>query len=190
MLDRPDPYPNNFGCWPEADVQTPKDHAILMSMGAWHYQLKLGPKASVGADPDEVDFWTEEHPRAELLAGLRSLLPKNTSSGWPGGAVEEFRTDLEGGSYIRIWHEEHDGPVRSIEFKFSSMGDDRTVLDRLIELSARHDVSFYSSGTSRWFDPTLKDVLIDLRATAMFKVFWERDWVVAPDGSSIEPRVA
>jgi hypothetical protein len=157
-------------------------------MGAWHYQLKLGPKASVGADPDEVDFWTDEQPRADLLDGLRALLPRNTSSGWPGGAVEEFRADLEGGSYIRIWHDEKDGPVRSIEFKFSSMGDDRTVLDRLIALSAHHQVSFYSSGTSRWLDPTLKDVLTDLRATPMFKVFWERDWVVALDGSSIEPR--
>lgn len=162
------------------------DHAILTSMGAWHYQLTLGPKASVGADPDEVDLWTDEQPRAELLEGLRVLLPKNTSNGWRGGAVEEFRAALEGGSYIRIWHEEKDGPIRSIEFKFSSMGDDRAVLDRLIALSAHHEVSFYSSGTSRWLDPTLKDVLIDLRAAPMFKVFWERDWVVASDGSSIE----
>lgn len=157
-------------------------------MGAWHYLLKLGPKGSVGADPDEVDLWTDEQPRAELLDELRALLPKNTSSGWPGGAVEEFRANLDGGSYIRIWHEEKDGPVFSIEFKFSSMGDDRVVLERLIALSARHELSFYSSGTSRWFAPTLKDVLIDLRAAPMYKVFWERDWVVALDGSSIEPR--
>ena len=157
-------------------------------MGAWHYLLNLGPKGSVGADPDEVDLWTDEQPRAELLDELRALLPRNTSNGWPCGAVEEFRVDLEGGSYIRIWHEEKGGPVRSIEFKFSSMGDDRAVLDRLIALSARHEVSFYSSGTSRWFDPTLKDVLSDLRAAPMFKVFWERNWVVALDGSSIEPR--
>jgi hypothetical protein len=68
------------------------------------------------------------------------------------------------------------------------MGDDREVLDRLIAMSARHEIAFYSSGTSRWFDPTLKDVLSDLRATPMFKVFWERDWVVALDGSSMEPR--
>jgi hypothetical protein len=159
-------------------------------MGAWHYQLTLAPKHRWGTDPDEADCWTDEQPCPELLDELRALLPRNTSSGWPGGAVEEFRADLEGGSYIRIWHDEKDGPILSIEFKFSSMGDDRAVLDRLIALGARHDVAFYSSGTSHWLCPTLKDVLIDLRATRMFKVFWERDWVVAVDGSSIEPRRA
>jgi hypothetical protein len=158
-------------------------------MGAWHYQLTLGPKATVGADPDEVDFWTSEQPPAELLDGLRALLPRNTSGGWPGGTVEEFRADLEGGSYLRIWHDEKDGPIRSIDFKFSSMGDDRAVLDRLIALAARHEVAFYSSGTSHWLNPTLEDVLIDLRTTPMFKVFWERAWVVALDGSSIRPRI-
>jgi len=108
------------------------------AMGAYHYQLDLLPQQ---ADPESGVVWREQ-PSATLLAELRALLPKSIS--WTG--VEEFQSEGDLSSDLRIWHEDGlDSPILSIAFRYSPVADDLKLLKRFIAIAATHRLLVYSS---------------------------------------------
>jgi hypothetical protein len=133
-------------------------------MGAHHYKLDLIPRSAAHADAGAHDW--DEQPSAELLAGLRALLPSNKS--WDD--VEEFESSLAWGSDLRIWHDDSiSGPVRSIEFRFAPAGDGFALLERFLVLAAAHNLVVRSVRTSKVLEPKAEEVTADLKLTPAFK---------------------
>lgn len=137
-------------------------------MGAHHYQLALIPLAFADDASDDIwerdDLWSEPPPSA-LLWELRSLLPKETS--W--GEVEEFESEADWGSDLRIWHAgQRDGPVESIVFRFSPVADGREVLERFLTTARRHGLFVYARASRCILQPRIENVERDLKQSTAY----------------------
>ena len=143
-------------------------------MGAHHYQLALLPSAFADDASDDLwevdDHWPEQPP-STLLFELRSLLPNETS--W--GFVEEFESENDWGSDLRIFHDdqpdddERNGPVFSIVFRFSPVADSREVLERFLTTARQHGLLVYARESRRILQPTIEIVEPDLKQSTAYR---------------------
>ena len=134
-------------------------------MGAHHYHIELLPRTSVGLDPEDENLWGQPPPES-LLKELRTLLPNDTS--W--GGVEEYDSDNEWSSDLRIWHEDElDSPVFSIVFRYAPIEGTTTVLERFLTLAANHNLLLYSRASRRTFEPKWDELVSDLKTTPAFQ---------------------
>lgn len=134
-------------------------------MGAHHYHIELLPRTSVGLDLEDENLWKQQ-PSESLLKELRTLLPNDTS--W--GGVEEYESDDDWGSDLRIWHQdEMDSPVFSIVLRYAPIEGTTTLLERFLTLAENHDMLVYSRATERTFEPEWDEVVSDLKTTPAFQ---------------------
>jgi hypothetical protein len=117
-------------------------------MGVHHFSLALAPRAYFsGQLPHELsasDFdcgedtslgwWALHPPSDDLLLAIRSLLPNNRA--WPGGEVEEYTSDGEWESDVRIFKEE--GRVDGITFRYSPISSPWSDVQRFLNIARLH----------------------------------------------------
>ena len=150
-------------------------------MGAHHYHIELIPRQSLGTDPEVDDVWSDQPP-AELLVELRTLLPRDTS--W--GGVEEYKSDAEWGSDLRIWHEEGvESPVFSIVLRYAPAADAQSLLERYLALAANSDLLLYSKASEQFLEPNWDDVVMDMRTTPAFQFISDPEGAIVRAAASI-----
>ena len=107
-------------------------------MGVFHYKLSLLPRAYFehevpaslsGVEIERGGWWAAHVPSERLLSALRTLLPRDQS--W--GEVEEYVSGGDFSSDVRIWKDA--GRVDGIEFRFSPVGDDWSLMQQLIRIA-------------------------------------------------------
>jgi hypothetical protein len=114
-------------------------------MGVHHFKIRLVPLACFGrqlpvtlseSDLDRGEdtssgWWALHPPSEDFLYRVRSLLP--TAKPWPGGTVEEYVSDVDWGSDIRIWKDA--GRVWGISFRFSPVADGWSLMQRFLQIA-------------------------------------------------------
>ncbi len=101
-----------------------------------------------------------------MLKELRTLLSNDTS--W--GDVEEYESDDDWGSDLRIWHQDEiDSPVLSIVLRYAPIEETITLLDRFLTLAENHDMLVYSRASQRTFEPEWDQVVSKLKTTPAFQ---------------------
>jgi hypothetical protein len=117
-------------------------------MGVHHFSLALAPRAYFagqlpgelsesdferGEDPS-LGWWALHPPSDDLLLAIRSLLPNDRA--WPGGEVEEYTSDGEWESDVRIFKEE--GRVDGITFRYSPVSSPWSDVQRFLSIARLH----------------------------------------------------
>lgn len=142
-------------------------HYRLIVMGIHHFKLDVVPRAvlerHLSSGDSEVSIeeleWLPDpnfQPSASFLAQLRELLPNDTS--W--GPCEEYESDSDWGSDLRIWHAEEDNghsPVDQIQFRFSTVGDPIELLHRFVSLAASENCVLIDVESGSWFEPVVEN---------------------------------
>lgn len=116
---------------------------------------------------EEGDHWGGEQPPTAFLDELRTLLPKDTS--W--GCCEQFESDREWGSDIRIWHddeiEEH--PIFGIELSLSAGTDGVSLLESFLSLARKFGLQFYTAQSGRVLQPDLERIIQDFEQSTAYR---------------------
>ena len=148
-------------------------------MGIHHFHLDAIPRAplerhlDLGYSVSSIEDleWSpdkNEQPSPKFLSRLRELLPNNTS--W--GPVEEYVSDGDWSSDLRIWHGEEPrllSPVESITFRFAPVGDPVELLHKYVNLVAEETCVLFSRELGAWFEPTIEIVTGNLEKSRAFR---------------------
>jgi len=116
-------------------------------MGVHHFSLHLIP-TDVSANSYDNGFLHEHSVSDAILLRLRGLLPKDTS--W--GTTEEFRSDADWPSDLRIWKEE-DGTIFDIVFRYSPVTDPKELLFSFLSIAKDADFLIYEKSSKSIFRP-------------------------------------
>jgi len=147
-------------------------------MGVHHFELTLIPKLFLDHNPDfkkgswsEEQFdqiedpntgcWANAQPTGIILERIRNILPINRS--WD--SVEEFTSEHEWGSDIRIWKEPN-GAVRSITFRYSPAADNSPVLMQFIDIAQSADCMLFEIESRHVIKPEKQQVLLSLKKSS------------------------
>jgi hypothetical protein len=116
-------------------------------MGAYHFKLYMFPPGSRPTRDADGDYpggflLTFDTPD-DVVRRLRTLLP--SPNHW--GDVEEFNSESDWGSDLRIYHEQG-GKISDIIMRFSPAGDSFDLLRKFVEIvkSARCELLVDSTG--------------------------------------------
>ena len=148
-------------------------------MGIHHFEFDAIPRAllehylDLGNSVSSIEelIWLpgqSEQPSSMFLSQLRKLLPNDTS--W--GPVEEYESDSDWGSDLRIWHSEEPrllSPVESITFRFAPVGDPVELLHKYVGLLAEETCVVFSREFGTWFEPTSEIVSKNLEKSRAFR---------------------
>ena len=143
----------------------------VVVLGAHHYKLHAVPQPlEVGVDAERLKegyHWGDEQPPTAFLAELRNMLPKDTS--W--GCCEEFESESEWGSDIRIWHDDEvaNNPVFSIDLRLSAGADGFSLLESFLNSTRKHGFQIYADQSGRILKPDLPAVLEDFRQSTAYR---------------------
>lgn len=151
----------------------------LGAMGIHHFTIIPLPRAqmqhhlSVGnsiASLEDLEWLPEQEaqPSEVFLSRLRGLFPNDTS--W--GSVEEYESDNEWGSDLRILHTgeprmEH--PVDGIVFRYSPTGDPVQTLEVFVAAAEQENCLLFSRELCTWFEPELNIVCDKLEMSRAFR---------------------
>ena len=148
-------------------------------MGVHHFEMYSLPRAllqrhlSAGnsmASLEDLEWLPEQQaqPSEKFLSQLRGLFPKDTS--W--GPVEEYESNNDWGSDLRIWHTGEprlDYPVDTIAFRYSPTGDPVETLEAFVIAVREEDCLLFSRELCAWFDPELELVCDKLEISHAFR---------------------
>lgn len=149
-------------------------------MGVHHFSLVLAPRSYFGSklprelsesdlesgeDPS-LGWWALHPPSDALLIAIRSLLPNDRA--WPGGEVEEFTSDGEWESDVRIFKE--DGRVDGITFRYSPVSSPWSDVQRFLGIARLHDCVLIEVRSRSVLEPDDDAVVEEFRASRSAKL--------------------
>lgn len=109
-----------------------------------------------------------DQPSPSFLTALRDLLPKDTS--W--GPVEEFESDKDWGSDLRIWHSAEpcaETPVESITLRYSPLADPVDLMKQYLELLASENCVVFNKQLETWFEPGFDEAISMLQRSRAYR---------------------
>lgn len=116
-------------------------------MGVHHFSLHLIP-TDVSADSYYDGFLRNCPVSDAILLRLRKLLPKETS--W--GTTEEFRSNADWSSDLRIWKED-DGTIFDIVFRYSPISEPKELLFSFLSIARDADFLIYEKSSKSILRP-------------------------------------
>lgn len=122
-------------------------------MGVHHFTLCLIPPG-VSADRYDDGFLRNHSVPETILQRLRILLPKNRS--W--GDTEEFESDAQWPSDLRIWKEE-DGTIFSIVFRYSPIADPKETLFTYLDIARKGNLLIYEPQANSILKPEPEEIV-------------------------------
>jgi len=133
-------------------------------MAAFRFKLEMVPRSFLGEKPMEainmellqegIEPWTAaRQPSQRSIDRLQKLLPKNTS--W--GKTEEFVSNSEWGSKLRIWHHD-DGLISNIEFGYSALSGDWHLMQAFASIAQADNCLLVDCTTGAIVEPNEEQV--------------------------------
>ena len=139
-------------------------------MGVHHFELHALPCSLLQrhlsgghsvASLEDLEWLPEQdaQPSETFLSRLREMFPNDTS--W--GPVEEYESNNDWGSDVRIWHigePRLDYPIDTIAFRYSPTGDPVETLEAFVTSVRAEDSLLFSRELCDWVKPEM-DIVCD-----------------------------